>query len=140
MIIPSIYVLSTDLVHFLYFSSFYFSSFLMIVSINLKVLYSFLKSEYTNHIPLTFLLLSSPSHMWPPLVCPGFIVLLHLNYFTIPFKGTNMVFWTWLTSLKMMFFSSIPLPANEKLWLLLITHITYINLPTFIIFVSLILF
>jgi hypothetical protein len=56
----------SKLFHLLYFSPFYLSSFLMVVSTDLKILYSFLYRKCTNHIHLlTFLLL--PSCMWPPL-------------------------------------------------------------------------
>jgi hypothetical protein len=41
---------------------------LMVVSTGLKIWYSFLYSKYINHIHLlSFFLLPSPSHMWPPL-------------------------------------------------------------------------
>jgi hypothetical protein len=54
-----IYVLSPELVHPLYFSSFYLNSFLMVISTGLKILYSFLYREYINHIHLNFSLLPS---------------------------------------------------------------------------------
>jgi hypothetical protein len=44
-----------------HFSSFYFSPFLIVVSTSVKILYSFLYREYTNHIHLlNFLILLSP--------------------------------------------------------------------------------
>jgi hypothetical protein len=62
--VPCLYVLKPDLVHLLYFSSFYLSPFLMVVSTGLKILYSFLYREYIKHIHLlNFRLLPSPSHM-----------------------------------------------------------------------------
>jgi hypothetical protein len=55
------------------FFSFYLSSFLMVVSASLKILYSFLYREYINHIHvLSFLLLPYPSHMWLPLTMTSF--------------------------------------------------------------------
>jgi hypothetical protein len=61
-----VYVLEQQLVHLLYFSSFYLSLFLMMVSASLRIVYSFLCRE-NNHIPLfSFLLLSYSSHMWHP--------------------------------------------------------------------------
>jgi hypothetical protein len=50
------------------FSSFYLGPFLMVVLAGLRFFYSFLYREYINHIHLlSFLLLPSPFHMWPPL-------------------------------------------------------------------------
>jgi hypothetical protein len=51
-------------------------SFLMVISIGLKILKSFLCKEYINHIHfLNFLFLLSPSCMWPSLEI--FLKLLH---------------------------------------------------------------
>jgi hypothetical protein len=62
------HVLQPELVHLLYFFSFYLSPLLMVVSIGLKILYSFLCREYLNHVHLlNFLLLPSPFPMWLPL-------------------------------------------------------------------------
>jgi hypothetical protein len=52
-----LYVLWPNLVHLLYFSSFYLSPLLMVVSTSLKILYSFLYREYINHIHLLYFLL-----------------------------------------------------------------------------------
>jgi hypothetical protein len=60
---PYLYVLQPDLVHLLYFSSFYFSPFLMVVSPGLKILYSFLHREI-NHIHLLNFFFCPP-----PLIC-----------------------------------------------------------------------
>jgi hypothetical protein len=50
------------------FSPFYLNALLMVISIDLKILHSFLYRKYTNHIHfLNFLLLPSLSHMWPSL-------------------------------------------------------------------------
>jgi hypothetical protein len=63
---PCIYVLQPKLVHLLYFSSFYLSPLLMVVSTVLKILYSFLYRGYINHIHfLNFPLLPLPSCLCP---------------------------------------------------------------------------
>jgi hypothetical protein len=49
------------LVHLFYFSSFYFSLSLMVVSISLRILYLFLHREYINLFTLT-------SFFYPPLL------------------------------------------------------------------------
>jgi hypothetical protein len=57
-----------NLVHTLYFASFYLSPSFMAVSTTLKILYSFLYRGYINHVEGEYLLkflLSSPSCMWP---------------------------------------------------------------------------
>jgi hypothetical protein len=66
---PCIYILlKPKLIHVSYFSPFYLSLFLMVISTGLKILYAFLYREYINHIHLlNFLLLPSLSYMWPPL-------------------------------------------------------------------------
>jgi hypothetical protein len=69
--------------------------------------------EYISHIHLNFLLLL------PPLICDQFfIILLYLCQVYIPHMRENMwllAFWTWLTSLKLMLFSSIHLSTNDKI-------------------------
>jgi hypothetical protein len=55
---PCIYVFEPELVHLLYFSPFYLSLLLMMISTSLKFPYSFMYTEYINHIHLlNFLLL-----------------------------------------------------------------------------------
>jgi hypothetical protein len=55
------------------FFSFYLNPFLMTVSANLRILYSFLYKEYINHIHLlSFLLLPYFSCMWLPLSVTSF--------------------------------------------------------------------
>jgi hypothetical protein len=61
MTFPCIYVLYPELVHPLYFSPFYLSPLLMVISTGLHILYSFSYRKYINHIHLfNFLLLPSP--------------------------------------------------------------------------------
>jgi hypothetical protein len=68
-----VYMYYPELVHLLYFSSFYLSRLLMVILTGLKILYSFLYREYINHIHLlNFLLLPSLSHMWPLHMWPVF--------------------------------------------------------------------
>jgi hypothetical protein len=63
MALPCIYELQSNFVHFFYFSSFYCSPFLMVVSTSLEIIYLFLYSEYINYIHLNF-------HLFPPpLMC-----------------------------------------------------------------------
>jgi hypothetical protein len=54
------YVSYPKLVHPLYFSPFYLSPLLMVISTGLKVLYSFSYRKYFNHVHLHFLLSPSP--------------------------------------------------------------------------------
>jgi hypothetical protein len=112
------------LVHLLYFSSLYFSTFLMVISTGLIVLNLFLYSKYINHIHLLhFLLLLYLSCMWPPLCIDLFFTSWCICIVYIPHMRENMwflIFWPWLTSLKMMFSSSIYLQTTNfhcSLWL-----------------------
>jgi hypothetical protein len=67
-----IYII-TPLAQLFYFSSFYLSPFLMVVSTGLKILCSFLYRKYVNHVHLcNFLLLPSLSCVWPPLSMTNF--------------------------------------------------------------------
>jgi hypothetical protein len=91
-----------------------------VISTGVKIPYSFLYGKCINHIYLLNLLLSPPSPISDlPLVWPVFSqYCLHLYWAYNPHMRENMwplTFWTWLTLLKMMFSSSIHLPANDKI-------------------------
>jgi hypothetical protein len=98
-------------------------SFLMVVSAGLRFLYSFLYMEYINHIQVfSFLLLPYPSCAWSPIVWPvlhniaTFVLGLYSKYIYICIKNMWLLaFWALLTSLKVMFSSSIHLPVNAKI-------------------------
>jgi hypothetical protein len=111
--------------HLLYFSSFYLSPFLIVVSTSLKILYSFLYREYFNHIHHSNFLLypTSLAYMWPPLawlVFHSIAVFVSGLYSNMNENMQLLAFCTWLTSLKMMFSSSFHLPANDKISLLFV--------------------
>jgi hypothetical protein len=119
-----IVTLSPELVHPLCFSPFYLSPLLMVISTALKILYSLVYRKYINRIyVLNFLPLPSLSCMWPALSMNYFSKhCFYLYWVYIQHMRENMwplAFWTWLTSLKMMFPSSIHLPANDKKFILL---------------------
>jgi hypothetical protein len=72
--------------------------------------------ESTSTI-FTFLT-SFPFHIWPPLAWPVFHSIAYKCIRSIFHMWADMclvTFWTWLTSLKMMVFSSIHLPADYKI-------------------------
>jgi hypothetical protein len=55
----------SQLIHLFIFLHFYLSP-ILVISPGLRILYSFLCREYTNHMHLlSFFLLTYPSHMWP---------------------------------------------------------------------------
>jgi hypothetical protein len=61
-----LYIIQPELVHLLYFSSFYLSLLFMVAWKNLKLLYSFLYREYIMYVHLlNFFLLPSLTCMWP---------------------------------------------------------------------------
>jgi hypothetical protein len=100
------------------FSPFYLSL-LMVISTGLKILYLFLYRNYITHIDLSNFLLSHPSLMYDlPLAWPVFhknVVLYYVFIAHIRETMWPLAFWTWLASLKVMFSSSIHLPANNKI-------------------------
>jgi hypothetical protein len=121
--IPWVYVLYSKLVCPLYFSPFSFSPLLMVISTGLKILYLLLQRKSISHVHLLNFLLLPPSLICDlPLVRPVFhsiaVFVLGL-YSTYERKRGLLAFWTWLTSLKMMFSSSIHLPADKKNFILL---------------------
>jgi hypothetical protein len=64
VVLPCIYVLTLELLYLLYFSPFYLSPILMVISTGSKILYSFLYRKYINHVHLlNFLLLPSFSDL-----------------------------------------------------------------------------
>jgi hypothetical protein len=113
-------VLQPKLVH-LYQTSSLFPSPLPIVALaSFRLLYSLLYSEHINHIQVfVFLPLPYPSCVQFPLVCDLCpIILLHLFQVYNLHMRENMqilAFWTWLTSVKMMFSSSIHF-LQRKCW------------------------
>jgi hypothetical protein len=67
VVLPCIYVLKLELLYLLYFSPFYLSPILIVISTDSKILYSFLYRKYINHVHLlNFLLLPSFSDLTSP--------------------------------------------------------------------------
>jgi hypothetical protein len=109
-------------VHLLYFSFFYHSPFLMVVSTGLKILHSLLYREYINHIHLFFLLPSLIYDLlftWPVL---HNIAVFVLGPYSMRENMWLLAFWTWLTSLKMMFSSHFVLLTHLWARLLSLFH------------------
>jgi hypothetical protein len=104
---PCKYVLLCELFHF-YFSSFYLNPLLMRISIDLKILYSFLHKKHINHF--TFL----TSFFYPPSLVCDFPLAWRVSWYCCiywywvysPHRRDSVQlldFWTWLVSLKMTF-------------------------------------
>jgi hypothetical protein len=93
----------------------------IVASASLRLLYLLLYSDHINHIQvLGFLPFPYSSCVHSPLSCDlCSIILQHLFCVYNPHMRENMrvlAFWAWLTSLKMMFSSSIHLLVNDKIW------------------------
>jgi hypothetical protein len=114
------------LVHFFYFSSFYLGPILMVVSKGLKIIYSLLHRKFINHIhPLNFLLYTFPLIYDLPFVWPIFqniAVFVSGIHSTYEEKHAAFILLNLTNSLKMMFSSSIYLPANDKIPLFFMTE------------------
>jgi hypothetical protein len=75
IIFPCIYVLQPQLVH-IYFSSLFFSPFLIVVSAGLRVIYTPIQRIYQPYSFLIYLLLPYPSHMLPSTSVNSFFTIL----------------------------------------------------------------
>jgi hypothetical protein len=101
------------------FSPFYLSPFLMGILTGLKILYSSCVGSTSTIFTFLTSFFYPPSLICDlPLTCPVFhnIALFVLGlYSTYERKHSAFAFWTWLTSLKMMFYSFIHLPVHDKI-------------------------
>jgi hypothetical protein len=125
-LLPCTCVLKPTLVHLYQTFSLLPSPLSRVASASLRLLYLLLYSKHIKHFQISgFLPYPIPLMGIFPLVydpCP--IILLHLFWVYNPHMRENMeflAFWAWLTSLKMMFSSSIHFPQMTKfhysLWL-----------------------